>query len=105
MTWVIAGANHKSTIARGLMVQVEVERSELEGKEEEAVEKRLLAARKERGKLHVVQGRGLQQGDVAVLDMAARIAATGEPVQGGRQQGLQLDTDNPEGTLSLAGPP
>ena len=71
-----------------------------------AVDKRLAAALREKGKLRIVVGRPLQRGDVAILDFAAaRTDRPGgpEPVLGSQKRGMQLDTASAEETINIPG--
>ena len=54
---------------------------------------KLRAVRKEGGQLRVVADRGLQVGDVAIIDFSATVAETGEAIPGSGREGMQLDTE------------
>lgn len=55
---------------------------------------KLRALQKERGgQLRVVTGRGVQKGDVVIIDFDASVAETGEKIPGAAREAMQLDTD------------
>lgn len=58
------------------------------------VEQELLRVRKKKGGLTVVQGRGLQIGDSAVVDFDAKRSDTGQEFQGSKRRKTTLDTDS-----------
>lgn len=62
-------------------------------KDAATVEGKMRAVRKEGGQLRVVVDRGLQLGDVAIIDFAAAVAETGEAIPGAGREGMQLDTE------------
>lgn len=53
---------------------------------------KLLTLRKDRGVMRVVTGRGVQHGDVVILDFSAARADGGEELPGTQREGMQLDT-------------
>eukprot|EP00887_Chlorella_sp_A99_P000772 scaffold5.g772.t1 len=57
-----------------------------------AVEAKLRTLRKAGAALRIVADRGLQRGDVAVVDVAASDAASGAPLPGTSREGMRLDT-------------
>lgn len=57
-----------------------------------AVDKKILASLKARGSLRVASQRGVQKGDVAVINFVARRAETGAEISGSRQMKMHLDT-------------
>jgi len=55
---------------------------------------KLRTLQKERGgQMRVVNGRGVQRGDMAIVDFDAAVEETGEAIPGAARQGMQLDTD------------
>ena len=58
------------------------------------VEQELLQVRKKKGGLKVVQGRGLQKGDAALVDFDAKRQDTGEIFQGAKRRKTHMDTDS-----------
>ena len=62
---------------------------------EQVAEMQILEARKERAKKGVVQGRGLQEGDLAMVAFEARRLSDDEPMPGTKHDRMQLDTTNP----------
>jgi trigger factor len=58
-----------------------------------AVNKKFRMLLKEGASLRVVSGRGVQMGDVVIIDFSARVAESGEPIPGTDRKGMQLDTE------------
>ncbi|KAK9816415.1 hypothetical protein WJX72_000020 [[Myrmecia] bisecta] len=74
-------------------MRVEVVPAGDEASDAQALEAKLLSARKEKGTLSVVIDRGLQRGDVAVVDFVAKRMDLDEELMGSRRTGMQMDTD------------
>lgn len=87
-----------------LVPQVKVQRAGNDESDRVEVEKRLLAARKEKGDLRIVSGRGLQKGDVALIDFTARRTDSQEQIVGTEREGLHIDTGEPENSIGIPGP-
>lgn len=58
------------------------------------VQQELLQIRKRKGGLKVVQGRGLQLGDAALVDFDAKQTDTGQVFQGAQRRKTHMDTDS-----------
>ena len=63
------------------------------------VEAKMRALMKEGGKMRVVTGRGIQPGDVAIIDFSAALADSGEIIPGASRQGMQVDTETVDVTF------
>lgn len=83
--------------------QVEVEKPATDAEQELLVEGQIMGALKEEGKLRIVSDRGLEKGDVAVLDFEARDKETKQPIAGTKREGMQLDTTLPDNSIGLPG--
>ena len=71
--------------------------------DEAAVDAKLLNMRKGQAKLRVVADRGLQQGDLAIVDFSAARVDTGEELVGAARQSMRLDTDDADTTFLPGG--
>ena len=86
-----------------LLLQVTVESSGDAASDEVAVDAKLLNMRKGQAKLRVVADRGLQQGDLAIVDFSAARVDTGEELVGAARQSMRLDTDDADTTFLPGG--
>jgi hypothetical protein len=84
---------------------VTVESSGDAASDEAAVDAKLLNMRKGQAKLRVVAERGLQQGDLAIVDFSAARVDTGEELVGAARQSMRLDTDDADTTFLPGGWP
>lgn len=66
-------------------------------------QEKVKAGLKEVGSLRIVQGRGLETGDVAVIDIELRRKDNNEVVEGSQQSGKQIDTAQAQHTVELPG--
>ncbi|EFN57828.1 hypothetical protein CHLNCDRAFT_143244 [Chlorella variabilis] len=80
-------------------LQVTVESAGDEASDAAEVERRLVSIRKGQAKLRVVADRGLQPGDLAIVDFSAARADTGEELVGATRQSMRLDTDDADETF------
>ena len=64
---------------------------------------KLLNMRKGQAKLRVVADRGLQQGDLAIVDFSAARVDTGEELVGAARQSMRLDTYDADTTFLPGG--
>lgn len=60
--------------------------------DQEATKERIWVALKQKGSLRVVADRGLERGDVAIIDFEARRSDNGEVIAGSERKGMQVDT-------------
>lgn len=67
--------------------------------DEAVVDGKLLNMRKGQAKLRVVADRGLQQGDLAIVDFSAARVDSGEELVGAARQSMRLDTDDANTTF------
>lgn len=58
------------------------------------VTQEIMQVRKKKGGLKVVQGRGLQLGDAALIDFDAKRSDTGEEFAGAKRRKTHMDTDS-----------
>lgn len=58
------------------------------------VAQEIMQVRKKKGGLKVVQGRGLQLGDAALIDFDAKRSDTGEEFAGAKRRKTHMDTDS-----------
>jgi len=58
------------------------------------VAQEIMQVRKKKGGLKVVQGRGLQLGDAALIDFDAKRSDTGEEFPGAKRRKTHMDTDS-----------
>ncbi len=58
------------------------------------VAQEIMQVRKKKGGLKVVQGRGLQLGDAALIDFDAKRTDTGEEFAGAKRRKTHMDTDS-----------
>ncbi len=75
-------------------MQVEVTAAGDDNTDQAKVAQELLKLKKKKSDLKVVQGRGVQLGDSAVVDFDARQSDTGEEFQGAKRRKTTLDTDS-----------
>ncbi|KAI7839381.1 hypothetical protein COHA_006906 [Chlorella ohadii] len=80
-------------------LQVAVESTGDESGDAAQVEKQLLSLLKSKAKLKVVADRGLQQGDLAIVNFSAKRADTGEELPGATRNSMRLDTDDADTTF------
>ena len=76
------------------MLQVEVQTVGDDNTDRAKVEQELLQVRKKKGGLKVVQGRGLQKGDAALVDFDAKKQDAGVVFQGAKRCKMHMDTDS-----------
>lgn len=84
-------------------MQLELEPVASEDAIRERAEMRIKGSLKETGSLRIVQGRGLQTGDVAVIDFELRRKDSDEPIEGTKQVDRQFDTEASEEAVQLPG--
>lgn len=80
-------------------LEVTVESAGDEASDVQAAEEKLLSLRKGQAKLRVVADRGLQRGDLAIVDFSASRADTGEELLGAERRSMRLDTDDADRTF------
>ncbi|KAL4430146.1 hypothetical protein ABPG77_004928 [Micractinium sp. CCAP 211/92] len=80
-------------------LEVTVESAGDEASDVQAAEEKLLSLRKGQAKLKVVADRGLQRGDLAIIDFSASRADTGEELLGAERRSMRLDTDDADRTF------
>ena len=78
----------------GLTAQVEVLATGNEDTDNANVQREIRQVQKRKGNLRVVQGRGFEVGDTAVVDFDAARADTGEVFPGAKRVKTQLDSDS-----------
>jgi hypothetical protein len=66
-----------------------------------SVQKKIWASLKDKGSLRVVNHRGVEMGDVAVVNFVAMRAETGKEISGSRQVKMHLDTVEGEDMMGL----
>ena len=76
------------------MLQLQVEAVEHEDPQK-AVDEQIEVMRREKSKTTIVQGRGLQDGDLAVVTFEAQNPQTNEPMPNTQHQRMQIDTNIP----------
>ena len=76
------------------MVQVDVTATGDDESDRAKVAQELMQLRKKKGALGVVQGRGLQLGDAALVDFDAKRSDTGEQFPGAKRRKTHMDTDS-----------
>ena len=74
-------------------IAVTVEAASDDARDQKTAEKRFRALLKEGGTLRVVTGRGVQMGDVTIVDFDATAEETKEAIPGASRRGMQLDTE------------
>lgn len=70
--------------------------------DQEATKERIWAALKQKGSLRVVADRGLEKGDVAIVDFEAR-RENGEAIAGSEKKGMQVDTMDENAIFGIEG--
>lgn len=80
-------------------LQVAVESAGDEASDAQAVEDKVLSLRKGQAKLRVVADRGLQRGDLAIVDFSAARVDNGEDLLGATRKSMRLDTDDADVTF------
>lgn len=83
------------------MLQLQVEAVEHEDPQK-AVEEQIEVMRREKAKTTIVQGRGLQEGDLVVVAFEAQNPQTNEPMPNTKHERMQIDTNIP-GQIPLPG--
>eukprot|EP00208_Stichococcus_sp_RCC1054_P004255 CAMPEP_0206139378 /NCGR_PEP_ID=MMETSP1473-20131121/5719_1 /ASSEMBLY_ACC=CAM_ASM_001109 /TAXON_ID=1461547 /ORGANISM="Stichococcus sp, Strain RCC1054" /LENGTH=542 /DNA_ID=CAMNT_0053533143 /DNA_START=35 /DNA_END=1663 /DNA_ORIENTATION=- len=73
-------------------IEIEVDAAGNEASDREKVETMLLQLQQDKSKLRIVQGRGLERGDIAICQFNAFRAETGEPIPGSQQANMRLNT-------------
>ena len=86
-----------------LCLQIEVDAKPGEEAIKRSAEEKVKAGLKEVGSLRIVQGRGLQTGDVAVIDIELRRKEDNEVIEGSQQFAKQIDTAAARDTVELPG--
>lgn len=66
-----------------------------EGDPNEVIDRTILESRKERSKKTIVEGRGVEKGDLCIVSFEARRLADDELLPGSRHERMGLDTTNP----------
>ena len=84
------------------LAQVQVLETSNEEADQEACKERIWAALKQKGKLRIAN-RGLEKGDVAIIDFSARRADNGEAIAGSEKRGMQVDTIDQAAIFGIAG--
>ena len=74
-------------------LSVEVEAASTPERDAGIVADKMRSLLKEGGQLRVVSDRGIQMGDVAIIDFTAVVAESGETIPGASREGMQLDTE------------
>ncbi|KAK9792725.1 hypothetical protein WJX73_008579 [Symbiochloris irregularis] len=82
-------------------IQLQVEAVEHEDPQK-AVEEQIEVMRREKAKTTIVQGRGLQEGDLVVVAFEAQNPQTNEPMPNTKHERMQIDTNIP-GQIPLPG--
>lgn len=86
-----------------IIFQVDVPEVGNEETDQEAAKERIWQALKQKGSLRVVEGRGLEKGDLAIIDFEARRADTGEAIAGSEKKGMQVDTMDDNAIFAIEG--
>ncbi len=76
------------------LLQVEVTAVGDDESDRAKVAQEIMQVRKKKGGLKVVQGRGLQLGDAALIDFDAKRSDTGEEFPGAKRRKTHMDTDS-----------
>lgn len=84
-------------------LQIEMQASPSEEELRDSAQEKVKAGLKEVGSLRIVQNRGLEIGDVAVIDIELRRKEDGELIEGSQQTSKQIDTATAQYTVELPG--